>query len=35
MLPTRFEFVINSKTAEAQRFTVPRRLQIRADEIIG
>jgi putative ABC transport system substrate-binding protein len=35
MLPTRFEFVINNRTATAQRITIPRRLLIRADEIIG
>ncbi len=34
MLPSRFEFVINNKTAKALRITVPRRLLIRADEII-
>jgi ABC-type uncharacterized transport system substrate-binding protein len=34
MLPTRFEWVINNRTARALRITVPRRLLIRADEII-
>jgi putative tryptophan/tyrosine transport system substrate-binding protein len=34
MLPTRFEFVINNRTATALRITVPRRLLARADEII-
>lgn len=35
MLPTRFERVINNRTAMALRITVPRRLLARADEIIG
>jgi len=34
LLPTRFELVINSRTARTLRITVPRRLLIRADEII-
>ncbi len=34
VLPTRFEWVINNRTARALRITVPRRLLIRADEII-
>jgi putative ABC transport system substrate-binding protein len=33
-LPTRFELVINSRTAQALRITVPRQLLVRADEII-
>jgi putative ABC transport system substrate-binding protein len=33
-LPTRFELVINVRTAQALRITVPRQLLIRADEII-
>jgi putative tryptophan/tyrosine transport system substrate-binding protein len=35
MPPTRFELVINSRTAVALRIAVPRRLLARADEIIG
>jgi putative ABC transport system substrate-binding protein len=34
MLPTRFELAINNRTARSLRITVPRRLLIRADEII-
>jgi putative tryptophan/tyrosine transport system substrate-binding protein len=34
VLPTRLELVVNNKTARALRITVPRRLLIRADEII-
>jgi putative ABC transport system substrate-binding protein len=34
LLPTRFELVINNTTAKALRIAVPRRLLIRADEII-
>ena len=33
-LPTRFELVINGRTAKALRIAVPRRLLSRADEII-
>jgi putative ABC transport system substrate-binding protein len=34
MLPTRFELVINNRTAKALRINVPRRLLARADDII-
>jgi len=34
VLPARFEFLINNRTAKALRIAVPRRLLIRADEII-
>jgi len=34
VLPTRFEFVINNRTARALRITVPRRLLSRVDEVI-
>jgi putative ABC transport system substrate-binding protein len=34
-LPTRFELVINKRTADALRIDLPQRLLIRADEIIG
>jgi putative tryptophan/tyrosine transport system substrate-binding protein len=34
VLPTRFELVVNNRTARALRITVPRQLLIRADEII-
>jgi putative ABC transport system substrate-binding protein len=34
-LPTRFELVINERAAEALRIAVPRRLLIRADEVIN
>jgi putative ABC transport system substrate-binding protein len=33
-LPTRFELVINKRTAQALRITLPRQLLIRADELI-
>jgi hypothetical protein len=33
-LPTRFELVVNDRTAKAPRIAVPRRLLSRADEII-
>jgi putative ABC transport system substrate-binding protein len=35
IIPTRFELVINNRTAMALRITVPRRLLARVDEIIG
>jgi putative tryptophan/tyrosine transport system substrate-binding protein len=35
MLPTRFTLVVNNGTAKALRIAVPRRLLVRADEIIG
>ena len=35
MLPTRFELVLNNRTASALRITVPRQLLARVDEIIG
>ena len=34
LLPTRFELVINNRTAAALRIAVPRQLLIRADQII-
>jgi putative tryptophan/tyrosine transport system substrate-binding protein len=35
VLPTRFELVLNNRTANALRITVPRQLLARVDEIIG
>jgi len=35
MIPARFELVVNKTTAKALRITVPPRLLVRADEVIG
>ena len=32
--PTKFEMVVNAKTAKALRLTVPRSIMLRADEVI-
>jgi putative ABC transport system substrate-binding protein len=34
MQPTRFEFVVNRKTAKALRLTIPESFLLRADEAI-